>query len=242
MRMVVGIHASREALKTRKTTEIKKVFLKPDWKNSPALQSLALLGKKKGLTPSILSIKKLNAKAENHQGVCVYVEGGPPEWHWNNIKGQATLLFLLHPENPGNLGAIIRTAWLTGCDAVFISRRRSSPLSPFVMKAASGGAEHIPISFENPKDILKKLKEHNFWVYGLAADAKNSLWEENLQGRVAFILGGERKGIGLSLKKYCDKLLSIPQASSDASYNVSVAAGIALSERRRQQQNPGSAP
>lgn len=236
MRIVVGIHASREVLKTRKTKEIKKVFFKPDWKNSPALRSLALLSEKKGITPSTLSIKKLNTKVENHQGVCIYVEGGPPEWNWNNKKEQATLLLLLHIENPGNLGAIIRTAWLTGCSAVFISRRRSSPLSPSVMKAASGGAEHIPVSFENPKDILKKLKENNFWVYGLTTEAKNSLWEENLQGRVAFILGGEQSGIGLNLKKHCDKLLSIPQVSSNASYNISVAAGITLSECRRQQQ------
>lgn len=237
MRIVVGIHASREVLKVRHSKEIKKVFLKPDWKKSPALQSLALLSKKKGVIPSSLSLKKLNTKAENHQGVCIYVEGGPPEWNWSNIKEQATLLFLLHVENPGNLGAIIRTAWLMGCNAVFISRRRSSPLSPSVMKAASGGAEHIPISFENPKDILRKMKENGFWTYGLTMESKESLWTENFSDRVAFVLGGEQSGIGSSLKKNCDKLLSIPQVQSDASYNLSVAAGIALSECHRQQQN-----
>lgn len=236
MRVVVGIHSCREALKVRKREEIQKVFLKPDWKNNSALTELALLSEKKGLRPEELSLKKLNRLAENHQGVCLHVKGGP-KWNLENQNVPSLVLILDGVEDPKNLGAIIRTAWLFGVGGIFISRRRSGILTPSVMKAASGGAEHVPLSFENPINIVKFLKERHFWVYGLDSSSGESLWRETFGERVAFVLGGEHAGLRSGLQKGCDKKLFIPQAVKEASYNVSVAAGIVLSEYCRQQKS-----
>ena len=234
MRVVVGIHSCREALKVRKREEIQKVFLKPDWKNNSVLTELALLSEKKGLRPEVLSLKKLNRLAENHQGVCLYVKGGP-KWNLENQNVLSLVLILDGLEDPKNLGAIIRTSWLLGVNGIFISRRRSGILTPSVMKAASGGAEHVPLSFGNPINIVKNLKEKEFWIYGLDSSPGESLWEEDFEKRVAFIFGGEHTGLRSGLQKICDKKLFIPQAVKEASYNVSVAAGIVLGEYRRQQ-------
>ena len=234
LRIVVGIHSCLEALKVRTEKEIQKVFLKPEWQRSSSLSKLALLSKTKGVRPEVQSLKKFNRLADNHQGVCVYVSG-EPQWDWNNTKEQLTVIVLDGIEDPKNLGAIVRTSWLMGVDGVFISHHRSVSLTPSVMKSASGGVEHIPICIENLKNILKLLKEKGFWVYALNNSSEHSLWKEKFEGRMAFVFGGEHSGLKPGLQKICDKQLSIPQVTKNASYNVSVAAGIVLSECQRQQ-------
>ena len=234
MRVVVGIHSCLEALKVRKKEEIQQVFLKPEWQRSSSLSKLALLSKTKGLRPVVQSLKKFNRLAENHQGVCIYVSGGP-QWSWEKIEKSSIVLVLDGIEDPKNLGAIVRTAWLMGVEGIFISNRRSVSLTPSVMKSASGGAEHIPICIENPKNILKLLKEKGFWIYALNSSSEHSLWREKLEGRIALVFGGEYSGLKPGLQKICDKQLSIPQVTKNASYNVSVVAGIVLGECHRQQ-------
>ena len=220
-------------LKFENKGKFKECFSGRIWKNSFELSNLALLSRKKGVPVEYVSIRQLDRLAENHQGICIYVSAGP-KWHWENLKEQTSVLILDRIEDPKNLGAIVRTAWLMGVDGIFISQRRSVPLSPSVMKAASGGAEHIPISVENPKNILQVLKTKGFWIYGLESSSKNSLWQQKYEGKVAFVFGGEHSGLRPGLTKACDKLLSIPQSTAEASYNVSVAVALACAEYRRQ--------
>lgn len=233
LRKVVGIHSCFEALKVRKASEIKKVYFSPDWEESKSLLKMADFAREKGFKPEVLALKKLDGLAQNHQGVCVHVEGAP-EFHFSDLPEQAVVLILDQIEDPKNLGAIIRTAWLMGVKGIFVSSRYSVGLSPAVMKTASGGVEHVPIQIGKLSEYFDILKENGFWIYGLGAENRESLWSQKLEGRLAFVMGGEHAGIRQSLKKACDKLLFIPQKEKSASYNVSVATGILLGECFRQ--------
>ena len=233
VRKVVGIHSCKEALKVRSASELQNVYFKQDWNRNPSFLELEQLALKKNLKPEVISLKKLDALSQNHQGVCVHVSG-EPQFDLKNLPEQAVVLILDQIEDPKNLGAIIRTAWLMGVKAILLSDHHSAGPSPSVMKAASGGFEHVPVQTGHLLKWFEVLKENNFWIYGLGAENHENLWSVKFEGRLAFVLGGEKSGIRKSLKKACDKLLFIPQTEESASYNVSVATGILLGECFRQ--------
>ena len=234
LRKIIGFHSCKEALKVRSSSELKQLYFKPDWNQNPALLELAELAEKKQLKPKILSVKKMNQIGEAHQGVCLFVSA-KASFDLKSLAAHSVLFLLDRIQDPKNLGAIIRTCWLMGGEGIFISSRESVALTPSVNKAASGGLEHIPVEVKNNlQQFIKILKENQFWIYGLDSQANNSLWKEPFKGRVAFVLGGEKQGIRQSLKKSCDKMLFIPQKQNQASYNVSVTAGLVLGEYFRQ--------
>ncbi len=233
-RKVIGAHSCREALKTRRPEEIKKIFLKPDWQKSSVLKSLALMAQDKGLKVELMSVKKLQQIAEAHQGVCVLLSH---YMHFNidSVGKNSVVLLLNGLQDSKNFGAIVRTAWLMGVECIFASKKHSLSLSPAMAKTASGGLEHVPVEWRhNLRECAEELKKHQFWIYGLDPQAKRSIYEEKFEGRVAFVLGGESSGLKRGMKKACDTLLSIPQKHSSANYNVSVSASLALGELFRQ--------
>ena len=233
MRKVVGIHSCKAALEVRSSEELQKIYFRPGWQSHPSLKELEKLAIKKGLVPEILSLKKLSLLSQNHQGVAVYVKGHPP-LEMDKLSEKAVILILEGVEDPKNLGAVIRTAWLMGVEGIFVSRHHSAGLTPSVMKAAAGGVEYVPVESVNISRCLEMLKRRQFQVYGLEGRSSHSLWQENFEGRVAFVLGGEQSGLKSLTKKACDRLLSIPQREVQASYNVSVSAAVVLSECFRQ--------
>ena len=237
-RQVIGIHSCKEALKIRTAKELKNMYVKLNWNKNSALKELVHLAQSKNLKPKELSVKKLNRilkqKEETHQGVCVELDHS---FHFNEISfsESATVLVLDRIQDPKNLGAIIRTAWLLGVDCIFISSRRSVHLTSSVIKTASGGVEHVPVFIKDSlRQCLEELKENGFWLYALDSQSHKSIFEENLRGPKAFLFGGEHSGVRTALKSACDKILSIPQKDKSASYNVSVAVAIVLSSALKQ--------
>ena len=236
IRKVIGIHSCREALKVRSSKELKTIYFKTNWRDHPALVELAHLAKIKNLKPEILSLKKMNRIGESHQGVCVVVSH-QLNFNLSSAGKNSIVLVLDRVQDPKNFGAIIRTAWLMGVDCIFVSSRQSAALSPFVIKSASGGVEHVPIEFrDNLRQCLEELKKYEFWIYALDFHSKKSIWVEKFERRTAFLFGGEFSGLRKGLKKICDDILSIPQKDQSASYNVSVAVGVVLGERLRQKE------
>ncbi len=245
MRAAVGIHACREALRARSPKDLRDICLQAGWQKSAALRELADLAKKKGILPKTVSPGKLSRLAKNHQGAAVFAAGGP-EMSLSSFSPRAAVLILDGLEDPKNLGAIIRTAWLMGAEGIFASRHRSAGLTPSAMKAACGGAEYLPVEFASLTRSIKLLKQNGFTVYGLDQTAGDSLYKESFPCRAAFALGGESSGLKPLVKAKCDKLLAIPQKTpkkppkkkhspaQTASYNVSVSAALALSEFFRQ--------
>lgn len=233
LQKIIGIHSSRETLTVRPARDLKKLYLCPGWHKSPVLAELAQLAKQKQLQPETRALKKLNRLGPAHQGVCVEADYGL-KFDISSVGPQSVVLILDRVQDPRNFGAIIRTAWLMGVDCVFSSSRNSAVLSPFVIKTASGGVEHVPVEIRDKlRPCMEELKKNQFWIYALDLQSKKSIWNVNFEGRRAFVLGGEASGLRPGLKKICDEILSIPQKHKSGSYNVSVATALVLGESRR---------
>jgi 23S rRNA (guanosine2251-2'-O)-methyltransferase len=151
------------------------------------------------------------------------------------LAGDALLLVLDGVTDPHNLGACLRTADAAGAHALIIPRDRSASVDGVVRKVAAGAAEFVPVvSVTNLARILDRLKERGIWVVGADEDAVQSIHSADLVRPLALVLGAEGSGMRRLTRERCDYLVRIPMAGSVGSLNVSVAAGVALFEARRQ--------
>ena len=135
-----------------------------------------------------------------------------------------------------NLGAIVRTAAACGAAAVVAPTRRGAPTGAVMQRVAMGGAEEVPIVREGLNSALATLARAGFRIVGAEADGNVPLWDADLTGPLALVLGGEDRGLGPKLRQRCDQVVSIPLLPSSvvSSLNVSVAAGLLMYERLRQ--------
>jgi 23S rRNA (guanosine2251-2'-O)-methyltransferase len=151
------------------------------------------------------------------------------------------LVVLDSVEDPGNLGAIVRTSVAASADGLIIPQRRAAGLSPAVARAAAGALEHLKIArVTNLVRSLVELKERGVWVYGFEAQAEKSYLDLDYTGSCALVLGGEGRGLHRLVHEACDVLARIPLYGPVQSLNVSVAAAVVLYEAARQRK-PGGA-
>ena len=138
-------------------------------------------------------------------------------------------------EDPGNLGAVVRTAVAAGANGLIIPERRAAGLSPAVARAAAGALEHLKIArVTNLVRALVELKERGVWIYGFEARAPKSYLALDYSGACALVLGGEGHGLHRLVREACDELARIPLYGPIESLNVSVAAAVVLYEAARQ--------
>ncbi len=174
-----------------------------------------------------------------HQGISCIIE----EFWWKDLNGflgglsdSALLIVCDNITDPHNLGAVIRSAHGLGADGVLFPGRSSAPVTGTVVKASAGALFHLPlIQVRNLVQSLELLKRKSFWVMGLTPEARDNIWDIDLKGKIALVVGAEGKGIRKLVKRTCDLTLKIPLAGRIGSLNVSVAAAIALYEVLRQQ-------
>ena len=151
------------------------------------------------------------------------------------ISGEPLILVLDGVQDPHNLGACLRTAEAAGVHLVVIPRDRAVGLTAVVRRAAAGAAETLDIvQVTNLARVLRQLKPSGIWLAGTADDASESLYQADLRGPLALVLGSEGQGMRRLTAEHCDYLLSIPMAGGVSSLNVSVAAGVCLFEVVRQ--------
>jgi 23S rRNA (guanosine2251-2'-O)-methyltransferase len=154
--------------------------------------------------------------------------------HLKGIKDPLVLV-LDCVQDPHNLGACLRTADAAGVDAVIVPQRRSATITETVRKIACGGAEHVFfVQVVNLVRTLEHLQEAGLFVYGTSHTADKSIYEENLTGPLALVLGAEATGVRRLTAETCDGLVSIPMGGTVECLNVSVATGVCLFEARRQ--------
>jgi 23S rRNA (guanosine2251-2'-O)-methyltransferase len=151
-------------------------------------------------------------------------------------KGEAPLLVICDElSDPHNLGAVIRTAECAGAHGVVIPKRRSAGLTAVVAKTSAGAVSHIPVArVANLPTLLKELKKEGVWVFGTAADGTTPLYEADLKGPAAIVIGSEGDGMSRLVSETCDFLVSIPMKGKLNSLNASAAAAILLYEAVRQ--------
>ncbi len=151
-------------------------------------------------------------------------------------KGEAPLLVICDEiSDPHNLGAIIRTAECAGAHGVIIPKRRSAGLTSIVAKTSAGAVSYMPVArVANIPSLLKDLKKQGVWVFGTAADGQTSLYEADLKGPAAIVIGSEGSGMSRLVADTCDFLVSIPMKGKISSLNASAAAAVLLYEAVRQ--------
>lgn len=145
------------------------------------------------------------------------------------LDERALFLVLDGVQDPGNLGACLRTAAAAGVTAVIIPRNKAVGLTPAARRAAAGAAERVELVIvTNLARSLRLLADHGVWRVGLAAGDGGNLFRSRLDGALALVLGGEEGGMRRLTREHCDELAEIPMPGAIESLNVSVAAGIAL--------------
>ena len=153
----------------------------------------------------------------------------------NRVNAHTLLLLLDGVTDPRNLGACLRVADAAGVNAVIVPRDRSAGLTPSALKAAAGAAETVPlIAVTNLARAMDDLRDADVRMIGAAGEAKQSLYELDLIGPLAWALGAEDSGLRRLTRERCDVLAHITLAGLVESLNVSVATGICLFESKRQ--------
>ena len=183
-----------------------------------------------------------------HQGVVARYEAARM-WDEHELpdlieqaEGRALVLVLDGVQDPHNLGACLRSAAAAGATAVVIPRDKAVQVNATVRKTSAGAADRIPvIAATNLSRCLRDMQKQGVWIYGLAGETDASIYDIDLTGNVALVLGGEGDGLRRLTRENCDALVKIPMPGEMESLNVSVATGIALFEAVRQRQPKGKA-
>lgn len=234
--IIAGYHPVREAIQ-RRPRSIETLWVLRGRRDARATE-IEQLARSAGVAVRPVRRDELDRLAGRaHNGVAARVaarEYDDVEECLQGSPGTRTVLFLDQVTDPGNLGAILRTAAAARV-AVVLTERHSASLGETASKAAAGALERVKIArVGNGSDFLKRAKKAGFWVFG-ADPSGRSLWESDLSGDILICLGSEGEGLRRLTREACDHLVAIPMAAGAGALNVSVAAGILLYEvaRRR---------
>jgi 23S rRNA (guanosine2251-2'-O)-methyltransferase len=237
---IFGIHALDSAI-LRNPENIVQIMMAKDNTNQ-RLDGIVAAAKQLGLKITHEPIGHLNRHCkERHQGIIALIKVPklPDESDLKqDIKSIETpfILVLDNIEDPRNLGACLRSADAAGVDLVIIPKHKSAGLTPVAKKTAAGAADSLKIyQVTNIVKSLEILKDNGVWVAGTdLAEGSKSIYQSDMKGALALVLGNEGKGIRPLVRKHCDFLVHIPMYGTVQSLNVSVATGIVLFEASRQ--------
>jgi 23S rRNA (guanosine2251-2'-O)-methyltransferase len=227
---VYGRNAVREAVRGRR--EVLEV-----WATDRALAAEPWLRDEQGLRVTVKPERALTDEVgtRDHQGVVARVAPYRYADAYELAAADRPLLVCLDQvTDPHNLGAVARSAEGAGATGVIVPSHGSARVTPAVARASAGAVEHLPIAVvQNLARFLTEVKGPDLWVWGAAADGGTSLWEADLDGGIAFVLGAEDRGLRPLVRRACDGIVSIPLGGQIESLNVSVAAALLLYEARR---------
>ncbi|RMG73856.1 MAG: 23S rRNA (guanosine(2251)-2'-O)-methyltransferase RlmB [Nitrospirae bacterium] len=234
---IYGINPVKEAIRSGR--KVFSIYIYKGLSDSKR-EGLIRLARAKGIQFQLVEKAFFRAFPKAHQGVAART-AELPRYTLEDLpaisKNKDTLPFYLlidEVEDPHNLGAIIRTAEVAGVHAVVVQKRRSAG-GPTVAKASAGAIEHIPlIAVPNIKHAMDFLKSEGVMLYGASSEAELSYWEADFRVPLALVVGSEGRGIRASVKKQCNRLISIPMFGKINSLNVSVATGVIVYEVLRQ--------
>lgn len=236
-----GIHAVKTALK-RDVKRIRRILVQKG-RNDERMQAVINQAETLGVTLQYVAKKELEELADggSHQGVVALCKPLPTysEKQLQQLLDQLDeppfLLILDGVTDPHNLGACLRTADAAGVHAVIAPKDKSAPLNATAAKVACGAAETVPyVLVTNLSRCLKSLQEQGIWITGTAGETDLEIYQANLTGPMALVMGAEGQGMRRLTREYCDQLVKIPMAGEVSSLNVSVATGVCLFEAVRQ--------
>ena len=228
----IGFH-SIESIINNNPHKIKKLFL-PYSREDSRIKNLIRIADNNGIKYEIS--KKLKQEPEavitnennlNFKDLKEFLD--------NQKDKNLMILVLDNIIDPRNLGACIRSAAVTGVDALIINKHHCAPLNDVAHSVSAGGAEHVQTFYvSNLVNCIKHLKGSNINVFGLSEHAKNQHTDYDFVGSSAVVMGSEELGIRKKTEENCDFLIKLSDNKNFKSFNVSVATGIILSEILRQ--------
>lgn len=240
-----GRNALTEALKSGRT--IDKVFI-ASGEIDRGLQRLASEAKDAGAVIVPVDRRKLDQMSQTHahQGV-IALAAAHVYYSIDDIletaaeRGEAPLIVICDElSDPHNLGAILRTAECAGAHGVIIPKRRSVGLTAVVAKASAGAIEYMKVArVTNVSAAIRELKDKGVWIFGTAAEGSVPMYQADLTGAAAIVIGNEGDGMTRLVRESCDVTVSIPMNGKISSLNASAAASILLYEAVRQRISSG---
>lgn len=229
--LVYGRRPVREALRgPREVLEL--------WVTERALRSEEWLRELSGRRLHVKRERALTAAAEtaDHQGALAYCE----PYRYSDAfelgsRPEPVLVCLDRVTDPHNLGAVCRSAEGAGATGVVLPAHGSARVTPAVCRASAGAVEHVSVAVvPNLARFLTEIKGPGLWAWEASHRASTSMWEADLRGGIALVLGAEGKGVRPLVRRACDDSVSIPLRGAVGSLNVSVAAAVLLYEANRQ--------
>ncbi len=235
-----GRNALTEALRSGRT--IDKVFI-ASGETDRALQRLAAQAKEAGAVVVPVDRRKLDAMSVTHAHQGVITLAAAHEYYTIDdlleeaaSRGENALIVICDElTDPHNLGAVIRSAECAGAHGVIIPKRRSVGLTATVAKASAGAVEYMKVArVTNINNAIAELKEKGVWIFGTAAEGSIPMYQADLTGPAALVIGNEGDGMSPLVRKNCDVTVHIPMQGRISSLNASAAASILLYEAVRQ--------
>ncbi len=237
--LVFGIHAV-EAFLQRAPQDVLELFVMKD-RDDKRMQPIIQLARQNGVSVQFCNRKTLDDMVGGqHQGVVAKarLQSTGNETDLAAIvaaNDKPFILILDGVTDPHNLGAILRSADAAGVHAVVAPKDRSVKLTSVVRKVACGAAESVPfITITNLARTMRELQDAGVWIVGTAGETDTLVYDADLKGPLALVLGAEGEGLRRLTRETCDSLVKIPMFGTVSSLNVSVAAGICLFEAVRQ--------
>lgn len=237
--LVFGIHAV-EAFLQRAPQDVLELFVMKD-RDDKRMQPIIQLARQNGVSVQFCNRKTLDDMVGGqHQGIVAKarLQSSGTEADLAAIvaaNDKPFILILDGVTDPHNLGAILRSADAAGVHAVVAPKDRSVKLTSVVRKVACGAAESVPfITITNLARTMRELQEAGVWIVGTAGETETLVYDADLKGPLALVLGAEGEGLRRLTRETCDSLVKIPMFGTVSSLNVSVAAGICLFEAVRQ--------
>jgi 23S rRNA (guanosine2251-2'-O)-methyltransferase len=244
-KILFGFHAVGVRLKTapKSILELHVDVTRRDQRMRQFLQKAAEAGAKVVETDDDRLQKMCGSS--RHQGVVARVDGLAMSHSLDDtldaVEGDPLLLVLDGVTDPHNLGACLRVADGAGVHAVVAPKDHAVGLNATVAKVASGAADTVPyFMVTNLARTLGELKERDIRIVGTSDDAEQTLYDLDLTGPIAFVLGAEDSGMRQLTRRHCDVLVRLPMRGAVESLNVSVASGICLYEAVRQRKHRGT--
>ena len=240
--LIEGRNAVIEALRTE--ASIDKIFIQKG-EVDKTLGHIASKARAAGIVVVEADRRKLDgmSRTHAHQGViavaAVRAYATVEDILQAAAKNEPPLIVVCDEiSDPHNLGAIIRTAYCAGAHGVVIPKRRSAGLTSVVAKTSAGAVSHMKVArVPNIPSLLKDLKKQGVWVFGTAANGTTGLYDADLKGPAAIVIGSEGDGMTRLAAENCDFLVSIPMKGDLNSLNASASAAILLYEAVRQRMN-----
>lgn len=227
--LLEGRNAVVEAL--RAGAPLHEVFIAEGLPADRAIDEVERRAREAGVTVNHLPRRELDRMSERnaHQGVIARVRAfiyTPLASVIDSVEGQANALVIAldHITDPGNLGAIARSAEVVGAAGVLVQKNRSAAVTPAAWKSSAGALAHISVMQEtNLVRALEQFKRAGFWIAGASEQAEQTVWHTPLEGRIVLVMGSEGEGLARLTQEKCDFLVRLPQVGKVGSLNVAQA-------------------